>query len=101
MEHENLISPASFCHYHQVDITFINSLEQSGLISFVMIEEAPYIPLEQLSTIEKIIRLHYDLDINIEGIEAISHLLDRLHSLQQEVRQLQNRLNFSEKINTL
>ena len=97
MEPENLISTTRFCDIHQVDIAFLNSLNELGLVSFVVVEEAPYIPLGQIQDIEKMIRLHYDLDINIEGIEAISHLLDRLNTLTQELRQLQNRLSFFEK----
>jgi hypothetical protein len=40
------------------------------------------------------VHLHYDLDINIEGIEAISHLLDRVDNLQRELITLKNRLGF-------
>jgi hypothetical protein len=37
-------------------------------------------------------RLHYDLDINLEGIEAITSLLNRVKSMQEEIRELRNRL---------
>ena len=39
------------------------------------------------------IRLHYELDINIEGIDAISHLLQRVDQLQDELRIMKNRLS--------
>ena len=45
---------------------------------------------------EKIIRLHYDLEINMEGIEVIKNMLDKMEALQDEVRKLQNRLNIYE-----
>jgi hypothetical protein len=41
-------------------------------------------------------RLHYDLDINLEGIEAITCLLDRVRSMQEEIRELRNRLGVYE-----
>lgn len=97
MEPENLISTIRFCDYHQVDASFLDALSDHGLISFVIVQEAPYIPLDQVQNIEKMIRLHYDLDINIEGIAAISHILGRVAGLQQELRALQNRLDFFEK----
>jgi hypothetical protein len=62
----------------------------------VIIEENEYIEQEQIRELERMMRLHYDLDINLEGIEAINHLLDRVSRLQKEVRQLQNRLKLYE-----
>lgn len=97
MNTENLIPTQKFCDYYQVEFSFINSLNEFGLIKIVSIEEAQYIPLEQVQEVEKMIRLHYDLDINLEGIEAISHLLQRMGDIQQELNQLKDRLNFYEK----
>jgi chaperone modulatory protein CbpM len=42
------------------------------------------------------IRLHHDLEINIAGIEAISHLLDRVESLNEDIRMMRNKLQFYE-----
>jgi hypothetical protein len=97
MEPENLISIARFCEYHQVESSFMSALNEFGLVSYVNVEEVSYIPVEQVRNIEKMIRLHYDLDINIEGIEAISHLLNRVNHLQAELTQLRNRLGLYEK----
>jgi hypothetical protein len=41
-------------------------------------------------------RMHYDLDINMEGIDVISHLLKRIHNLQDELRITQNKLRLYE-----
>ena|SRR6218665_225377 len=97
METEDLISITRFCEYHQVEFSFVNALSEFGLVSFVNVEEINYIPLEEVRNIEKMIRLHYELDINIEGIEAISHLLNRVNTLQAELNQLRNRLEFYER----
>lgn len=91
-----MISTTRFCEYHRVDAAFLDSLNDAGLISFVVVEEAHYIAFDQVQHIEKMIRLHYDLNINIEGIAAISHLLERVGTLRKEVQQLQNRLSFFE-----
>lgn len=97
MNIENLIAADQFCAYYKVEFSFINSLHEFGLIRIVSVEEVQYIPLEQVQEVEKMIRLHYDLDINLEGIEAISHLLQRLGTLQKELSGLKNRLDFYEK----
>ena len=54
---------------------------------------------QQLNEVEKMIRLHYELDINLEGIDAIYNLLNSRSSLQFEIRTLQNKLNAYEDIN--
>ena len=88
-----LISTQDFCTWHQVEYTFISSLHQAGLVEITIIDQAEYIPETQLQRLEKMVRLHHDLDINIAGIEAITHLLDRLEAIQDEMRTLRNRLN--------
>jgi chaperone modulatory protein CbpM len=58
-----------------------------------------YFRESQLTEVEKFVRLHYDLDINVEGIEAIGHLLEKLEAIQARNRQLQNRLGLYENKN--
>ena len=40
--------------------------------------------------------MYYDLSINIEGIDAIQHLLERIKQLQKEVDILKNKLKLYE-----
>jgi hypothetical protein len=42
------------------------------------------------------VRLHYDLGINLEGIETIFHLLERIESLQHEMLNLKKKISFYE-----
>ena len=44
--------------------------------------------------LERYTHLYYDLSINIAGIDAIHHMLERIELLQQEVRSLRNELEF-------
>ncbi|MGZ3814243.1 MAG: chaperone modulator CbpM [Mucilaginibacter sp.] len=91
-----LISTNDFCTWHQVEYTFIHSLREAGLVEITIIDQTEYIPETQLQKLEKIIRLHHELEINIAGIEAITHLLDRLEDMQNEMLMLQNRLRLYE-----
>ncbi len=53
--------------------------------------------LASFSNWRRIIRLYYELDINLEGIEAIIHLLQRIDTHQQEeIIALRNRLRLYE-----
>lgn len=94
MENNKFISTAKFCEFHEVEYSFISSLNEYGLIELVALEEEQYLPIEQISNVEKMIHLHYDLDINIAGIEAISHLLERVDNLHKELQSLKNNLDF-------
>ena len=96
METEYLISIDEFCANHNIEISFISSLQQSGLIEITTVREAGFIEADQLKQLEKFIRLYYELDINLEGIETINYLLQRIGSMQDEIRDLKNRVRFYE-----
>jgi chaperone modulatory protein CbpM len=87
-----LIDANQFCIYHNVEISFIHSLHQSGLLDIVIVEETVFIQSEQLEQLEKLARLHYDLDINLEGIETIAYLLEKVSRLQEEMTTIKNKL---------
>ena len=94
MSTEELIPADTFCAFHQVEISFVRRLHDSGLIGMTIREGSVFLPSSDLPELEKWIRLHYEMDINLEGIEAISHLLERLNRMQEEMVNLQNRIRF-------
>jgi chaperone modulatory protein CbpM len=96
MENEQLIAVEVFCTHHDVEPTFIDELCESGLLQVTSIEEKTFVPLSEMQKLEQLVRMHYDLNINREGLEAISHLLHRLKTLQSEVNMLRNRLRVYE-----
>lgn len=97
MQTDELILAEEFCTHYQVEYSFINALEQFGLIEITSVETAHYITQNQLQKLEQMIRLHYDLNINLEGIDAIAHLLDRVKNMQSEITVLKNRLKLYEE----
>ena len=96
MQKENLIAVDAFCANYNIEISFISSLQQIGLIEITTIKETEFIKASQLRHLEKIVHLYYELDINIEGIETITHLLHRINSMQDEIIALKNRLRLYE-----
>ncbi|MFZ4547021.1 MAG: chaperone modulator CbpM, partial [Bacteroidales bacterium] len=67
MQTEYLVSVDEFCANHNIEISFISSLQQNGLLEITTIEQTGFIEVGQLPQVEKFIRFFYDLDINIEG----------------------------------
>ena len=96
MQTEYLIAVDEFCACHNIEISFISSLQKSGLIEVITQQETIFIREDQLPHLEKIVRLYYELDINLEGIETINHLLERIQSLKDENISLRNRLRLYE-----
>jgi len=93
MQKEEMIPAEEFCIHHNIETSFIYSLKESGLLEVTTIEEKTFVPVNQLSHLEKLVRLYYDLDINLEGVETITYLLQRMHEMQQKIVQLSNRLS--------
>ena len=91
MQTEEMIPLQDFCMHHHIEQTFVYALQNSGLIEIIHAEQEVCIPVSQLSQLEKMIGVYTEMDINIEGIEAINHLLQRIHSLQTEIKLLNNR----------
>ncbi len=92
MEKTYLIALNEFCKNHNIEISFIESLQNTGLIETSKLHDAGFIEVEQLMQLEMYVRFHYDLDINLEGIETIMHLLSRIESQHKEIVKLKNRL---------
>ena len=96
METEYLIAIDEFCTSHNIEISFISSLQESGLIEITTIKESAFIEADQLQKLEKFVRLYYELDINLEGIETVNYLLQRINVLQDEITLLKNKLGIYE-----
>ncbi|MDX1762063.1 MAG: chaperone modulator CbpM [Christiangramia sp.] len=96
MRKEDLIPAEEICIRYKVQRQFINSLYESGIIEIVEVEETEYIHCDHLSDFERMMRLHQDLDINLEGLEAVNHLLKQIEDLQKDNLRLRNRLGLYE-----
>lgn len=93
MEKINLILVEKCCSNLEVEITFINSLNEYGLIELIILDNQKYISIEQLKDVERAIHFHHELNINMEGIDVIYNLLQQIDDLQEELRRTKNKLN--------
>ncbi|MGV6827942.1 MAG: chaperone modulator CbpM [Flavobacteriales bacterium] len=90
------ISVQQFCEFHQVPKNFIDSLSNYDLIKIIEIESHQHINIEDINKIEKLKRIHYDLQVNMEGLDVIQHLLNEIETLQNNIKYLKNRIDFYE-----
>ncbi|NND34885.1 MAG: MerR family transcriptional regulator [Saprospiraceae bacterium] len=92
MRSDNLILISTICECYRLDYSFIDQLEQHGMVEIIYREDTSYLDEEHLSLLEKIIRIHHDLQVNIEGIAVIIDLIDRIDLLQQENKTLRRKI---------
>lgn len=94
-----LIPLHELCSHYEVEMSFFNDLNDIGLIEIKTIKKTVYIHQDKISDIERIVRLHHELEINMPGIDAIFHLLHRLEIKEAELSSLKNKLHFYEHKN--
>lgn len=96
MTMENLIPIPVLCAHYEVEMSFFTNLSEMGLLEIKTIETSQYIDSDAVYEIEKMIRMHHELDVNIEGIDVVFNLLQKIDLLQNELTTLKNRLRLYE-----
>ena len=87
-----LIIVSEYCDKCHIEPSFIEMLQEGGLIDILTEGGERCLLFSQLPDVERYSRMYYDLSINIEGIDAIHHLLERMEEMQQEIYSLHNKL---------
>jgi len=85
MSLEHYIPLKKLCTHYKVEMSFFNHLDDFGFITIETIEQSYYVHKDETNAIEKIIRMHQELDINFEGIDTILNLLEKIKALQIEL----------------
>lgn len=96
MAAQELIILDVFCEEFKIDTSIIWELKEFGLIQTIEQNEIHYLDRNHIVTVEKIIRLHTDLNINKEGIEVILDLLEKVNNLTLNLKNLKDRLSLYE-----
>mgnify|MGYP000488653661 CR=1 FL=1 len=94
---DNLIAIAKVCTHYEIELSFLDALDKTGLIEIVVIEQDNFIDQDQIGELEKIIRLHHELNVNIEGIDVVLNLLEKEKDLREELKAVKNRLKLYEE----
>lgn len=93
---QEIIPLETYCSYYNIELEFIQTLEEYGLISISYQEAKGFIQKEDVSQLEQFSRLYYELSINVPGIDALHHLLEKIKTLQNETDALRTRLKIYE-----
>ena len=93
-----LIIVSEYCHKCHIEPSFIELLEEGGLIEVHIEGGKHYLLVSQLPELERYSRMYYDLSINMEGIDAIHHLLKRMEVMRQEMDLLRKQLLLHRKV---
>ena len=96
MERQDLILIRTLCIHYKVEISFFKELDNIGLIEIEILDNDEFIQEERIGDLEKMIRIHQELNVNIEGIDVVFNLLQKEMQLRDEVQELRNRLRFYE-----
>ena len=99
MQTAELIIINDYCKKSHIEPSFLEMLQQDGLIEIDRVKDEKYLTVSQLPDIESYARMYYDLSINIEGIDAIHHMLKRIEKMQKEIEKLKKELRIYEKEN--
>lgn len=96
MKPDNLIPIDQFCVNYEVEFSFLYELSEFGLVEIKTVDQRDYIQEEAIANLEKMIRLHADLGVNLEGLDVIHHLLHKVSNLQSEINHMRNKIRFYE-----
>ena len=96
MKTDNWILLQTLSAHYQVELSFLTNLNDLGLIKIEIMEQSPCIHENQMHNLERMIRLHHELEVNPEGIDVVFNLLQKIEQLQNDLKATQNRLRLYE-----
>ncbi len=85
------------CVHYEVEMTFFTNLKSFGLLEIITVEAVPVIDLDKISSIEKMIRLHKEMNLNFEAIDVVLNLLSKIEALQEDLMAVNNKLRRYER----
>ncbi|WP_111708672.1 chaperone modulator CbpM [Lutibacter citreus] len=95
---QDLILIEKLCIQYKIELSFFDALDKIGLIKIEIYEHNKFIQQDKIRDLEKIIRIHNELNVNIEGIDVVFNLLKNEKALREEIKTLKNRLGLYENI---
>jgi len=84
------------CANYNISQSFIDELYKYDLIELIEVKSVWYISNLEIAQLERLMRMHFDLEINFEGLDVVNNLLRQIGDLQNELTILRNRIDFYE-----
>jgi hypothetical protein len=96
MNLENFISLTQLSTHYEIEVDFLHKLNEYDLVEIFSIDDEKYLESESINHFEKILRIHNDLEVNIESIDIVFNLLKKIEELQSELESAKNKLRLYE-----
>ena len=96
MDKQDLILIDILCINYKIKFSFFDALDNIGLIKIETFEQNKFIHQDKISDLEKMITLHQELNVNLEGIDIVFNLMEKELKLRDEINSLKNRLRLYE-----
>jgi len=91
------ISREELVKIYNIEIRFFDELEEYGLLKTETENNIKYLLYEELPSFERFANWHYDLEVNLPGLEIIHEMIQKIEKLQAENRKLmKSTISFSE-----
>ena len=88
----NWIEIQDLCVAYEVEIHFIEALVEHDIIEITIKQELPYIQESNLEKMERIFRLNKELEVNVQGIDVVLNLIQKIEDLNEELLEVKNKL---------
>lgn len=85
------ISIEEIIRIYKIDYSFLDALIDSELLHPESENSIRYIQHDEIGHLEKYVNWHYDLDVNLAGIEIIQNLLIKIEHLQSQNLAIRNK----------
>ena len=86
------IKITEYCQNEKIETSFLIELHREGILHLEKREETDVIDQRDLPELEMFARWHYELGVNLEGIDAMRHMLKRMKKMQNEIHKLERKL---------
>ncbi|MBT2622733.1 MULTISPECIES: chaperone modulator CbpM [Chryseobacterium] len=87
------ISREELVKIYNIEITFFDELVEYGLLRVQTEDDVRYLLYEDLPAFERFTNWHYDLEINLPGLEVIHDMLQKMADLKQKNKDLLTKLS--------
>ncbi|MBB4806059.1 hypothetical protein HNP38_001331 [Chryseobacterium defluvii] len=87
------ISREELVKIYNIEITFFDELVDCGLLKIQTENEIRYLLYEDLPAFERFANWHYDLEINLPGLEVIHDMLQKMEELKKANQELLKKLS--------
>ncbi len=85
------------CTHYQIELAFVQRLGEMELIEFQTVDQLVCIHEDHLTDLERLLRLQRELNLELDSMDVVLHLVKKVEHLQAELARLEARLRIYER----